>query len=233
MARIAPRIAIATACYNHAHFLGEALESIEASTVEDWELVVVDDGSTDDSLGVALSYAEQNPRIRVLTFPENRGLAAAHNAAVRATSAPWLVKVDADDRIAPTYLEAILAAAAEDPTRNVIFSGARVFGNELYDYVYPPFDPARMIDTLMIPGPAAYRRPLWEAVDGQDESLRGCEDWDFWVRAELAVGLRPYQLPGFLWEYRSHDGPRVSRDATPRLDEYKAHMRTHRAKAGR
>lgn len=224
----APRLAIVTACYQHAHYLAECMASVRAQTCPAWEHVVVIDGATDQSEAVARAEAAKDARVTVLVHPENRGLAAAHNTGVRATSAPWLLKVDADDTIAPAYVERILAVAeGPEPRPNVVFSWARVFDGpgRPFVYRYPRFNPAGMIERLMIPGPAAYRRELWEGVGGQDESLRGAEDWDFWIRAELAVGLRVHQIPAPLWNYRDHVGPRVSREAVKRLPEYQERWR--------
>jgi len=109
----------------------------------------------------------------------------------------------------------------------VIFSPCQHFGARRDQYVYPRFDPARMIDVFMIPGPAAFRKELWEAVGGYDESMRSAEDWDFYIRAQLAVGLVPHQLPSPRWFYRMHDGQRASTEGMARLPELQRYWRGH------
>jgi len=225
----APRLSVITACYQHGKFLSECIASVLGQTEENIEHILIDDGSTDDSWSIMQCAEESNPgRVRIFTQLENCGLAASQNFGVDLAWSPWILKVDADDTISPTYVEEILAAAAEDPRRNVIFSPAHVFGAG-HDsvYRYPAFDAARMIDTFMIPGPAAFRKELWAEVGGYDESMRSAEDWDLYVRAHLAVGLVPHQLPNARWHYRQHPGVRASAHGMQRLPNLRTYWRGH------
>jgi glycosyltransferase involved in cell wall biosynthesis len=221
-----PKLSVITACYNHGHFLEESMRSVLAQTERDIELIVIDDGSTDNSLEVAVRVQKQDMRIRVFASPENRGLAHSQNFGIYAARAPWVLKVDADDAIGSTYVAEILAAAAADPRRNLIFSPC--FDGSLQNvYRYPAFDAARMIDTFMIPGPAAFQKALWAAVGGYDETMRSAEDWDLYIRAQLAVGLVPHQLPEARWFYRRHSGPRASAEGIAKLPELQRYWRGH------
>jgi glycosyltransferase involved in cell wall biosynthesis len=202
-----PRLAIHIACWNYGHFLREALDSARAQTEPDLEIVVVNDGSTDDTAAIAADAAAQDPRVRVLTNPAPGGLARARNQAMRASTAPWCLKLDADDRFEPTYVERILRVVTRRPEATCIFSPARVFGESApTTYVYPVWDAARVAEQLLIPGPAAFPRALWAAIGGFDEAVRRSEDWDFWVRATRGPGLVPVQLDVPLWWYREHAG---------------------------
>ena len=174
----APRLSVITACFNHAHYLPECIASVRAQTEAAIEHVIIDDASPDGARGVAESAAARDPRVRVLVNAENRGLAYSQNRGIEAARADWVLKVDADDTISATYVEKILQAADTKPSVNVIFSPAHLFGARDEVYRYPSFDPSRMIDRLMIPGPAAFRKELWSAVGGYDETMRSAEDWD-------------------------------------------------------
>src|SRR6476469_3796172 len=160
-----PKLSVLTCCYNHKQFLRESMESVLASD-EDIELIFVDDGSTDASLTLAREMALHDDRIITIRLRRNSGLACALNIAARASSSDWLLKVDADDKIDPRYISSILNAAEMLSELNVIFSPARLFGLENSDYTYPNFDPRKMIDEFLIPGPAAFRYELWRAVGG-------------------------------------------------------------------
>ncbi len=217
-----PKLSVITACYNHGQYLEESMRSVLAQTERDIELIVVIDGATDNSWDVAVRVQKQDMRVRVYANPENRGLAYSQNLGIRLAKSPWVLKVDADDAIGSTYVAEILAAADADPRRNIIFSPC-FDGSLSRVFRYPAFDPRRMIDQFQIPGPAAFRVALWDAVGGYDESMRSAEDWDFYVRAQVAVGLVPHQLPEPRWFYRQHSGPRASREGIaklPRLQEY-------------
>jgi glycosyltransferase involved in cell wall biosynthesis len=222
-----PKLSIITACYNHGQYLAECISSVRGQTEPDIEHIVVIDAATDNSEDVALSAMGFVPNLRVWINKENRGLAASQNIGIHYAESPWVLKVDADDKIAPTYVEEILAAADADPSRNVIFSPCQHFGARTDVFRYPSFDPARMIDTFMIPGPAAFQKVLWAAVGGYDETMRSAEDWDFYIRAQIAVGLTPHQLPAPRWFYRMHAGPRASAEGMAKLPELQRYWRGH------
>jgi glycosyltransferase involved in cell wall biosynthesis len=222
-----PKLAVITSVYNHGQYLAECIASVRAQTEKDIEHVIVIDGATDDSSEIAERAALDDERVIVWHNHKNQGLAYSLNFGIDTTRAPWVLKVDADDRIAPTYVEEILAAADADPRRNVIFSPCQHFGARSDVYTYPAFDPRRMVNAFLIPGPAAIRKALWATVGGYDETMRFAEDWDFFIRAQLAVGLVPYQLPHPRWFYRMHSGQRASAEGIANLSELQRYWRGH------
>ena len=226
---MSPKVSVITACFQHGHYLPECIASVLAQTERDIEHIVVIDGATDNSYAVAMWARDTDPRVRLVVNPCNLGLAASQNIGIAAARAPWVLKVDADDKIDSRYVEVILQAAQEDERRNVIFAPARHFGQRTDVFVYPPFDPAAMIDRFMIPGPAGFKKELWTQVGGYDESMRSAEDWDFYIRAQLAVGLVPHQIreEGLYWWYRVHNGPRASDEGRARLAELQRYWRGH------
>ena len=225
-----PPIAVITTCYNDAAFVCEMLESVQASTIPDYEHVCVDNGSHDASGAIMDDYAAQDSRIRVIHLAENIGLAGGMNVAVASIRAPWLLKLDADDRIRPAYLELILDVVRKQPYVNCIFSPALMFGHGYempVTYRYPPFNGARMIDHFMVPGPSAWPLALWIALGGLDERMETGEDWDFAVRADRLVGLRCAQLANAEFEYRQHAAERMHDIGMRSIDALKAHLRVH------
>ena len=228
--RVMPKLSVITACYNHGQYLGECIDSVLAQTEQDIEHIIVIDGATDNSLDVAVQYEEKDERVCVWRNTKNKGLAASQNIGIQAATSPWVLKVDADDKIDARYVEHILRAADADPSRNVIFAPAHHFGDRSHVFTYPPFDPVKMVDTFMIPGPAGFRKSLWEAVGGYDETMKSAEDWDFYIRAQLAVGLVPHQIrePADLyWWYRVHNGPRASASGMSRVAQLKRYWKGH------
>jgi glycosyltransferase involved in cell wall biosynthesis len=221
------RLSVITSCYNHGRYLPECIASVCAQTERAIEHVIVIDDATDDSFAIAEDASRADERVLVCRNPRNFGLAYSLNLGILHATSPWVLKVDADDAIAPTYVEEILAAADANPRRNVIFSPCRHMGARTDVYTYPRFDPARMIDTLMIAGCAALRRDLWAAVGGYDETMRFAEDWDLYIRAERAVSLVPHQLPEPRWSYRVHSGLRASHEGMANLPALQAYWRGH------
>lgn len=223
-----PKLSVITACYQHGKYLRQSAESVLVQTEANIELIIVNDGSPDNTAEVMQEIAASDARVLTITNATNRGLAFSQNAGIEAASAPWVLKNDADDYIAPTYVEKILAAAAADPLRNIIYSPARLFGLVDRVYRYKDFDAATMIDVFQIPGPSAFRKAMWEAVGGYDETMRSGEDWDLYVRAQQVVGLVPHQLSEPLWFYRQHGGVRASDHGIARLPHLRAYWREHR-----
>jgi glycosyl transferase family 2 len=205
---VSPRVAVVIPVYNLARFVGEAIESVLAQTLppDQLEIVVVDDGSTDDSAAVVARY---EPRVRVVR-QANRGLAAARNAGIRASSAPWLTFLDADDRVLPEKLAAQLALADARPDVGLVYTGVIHVdedGRPLPQRGWATFEgdvlPRLVLGNLIHPLVALVRRADVDAVGGFDETLRGrgAEDWDLWLRVSLR-GVRWGLVDRPLAEYR-------------------------------
>jgi glycosyltransferase involved in cell wall biosynthesis len=222
-----PLLSVITCVYNHGHYLAESIASVAKQTEKDIEHVIVIDGATDDSSEIAERAARDDDRVIVWHNHKNFGLAYSQNFGIETATSPWVMKVDADDFIGSTYVAEIIHAANEDHSRNVIFSPCQHVGARTDVYRYPAFNPARMIDSLMIAGCAAVRRDVWQAVGGLDESMPFAEDWDFYIRAQLAVGLVPHQLAEPRWSYRQHNGPRASAEGVANLPKLQRYWRGH------
>jgi glycosyltransferase involved in cell wall biosynthesis len=120
------RVSVIVPCYNYGRFLPETLDSVLAQTFSDWECVVVDDGSTDDSREVARRYAERDPRIRLIEL-QHVGVSGARNAGIRATTAEYLQFLDSDDLLVPEKLELQTRFFAEHPESDVVYGNVAYF----------------------------------------------------------------------------------------------------------
>jgi glycosyltransferase involved in cell wall biosynthesis len=201
-----PHLAVITPSYNDAAFLSECVTTVAASARHAGircEHAVVDDGSTDETQTVLGALRAQHP-LFVHRFPVNRGASAAMNAAVRLTSAPWLLTLAADDVVPLGALAMVRVAMQAFPTANVFYSDCPMFGARDDVYRPSPFSREELRLRSIIPGCAVFRRTLWEAVGGFDVALRSAMDWDFWVRADYVVGLEPVKLEAPLFRYRRH-----------------------------
>jgi glycosyltransferase involved in cell wall biosynthesis len=191
--------------YNGAAFVREALDSVLGQVMPPAEVIVVDDGSTDDTHEVLLSFG---PAIRVVRQP-NQGLAAARNAGVARATQPLFAFCDADDCWTTGKLQRQVAVMEADPTIEAMFGHVREFvdvrlssfpGVELrnpVDYV-----PARMAPAMLI------RRLAFDRVGPFDPTLRAGHFMEWLVRAELA-GLVSTMLPDVVLLRRLHGGNRT------------------------
>ena len=195
-----PRVSVLMPCFNHGNFLEEAIGSVVAQTFSDWEIIVVDDGSTDPSTLACLEELKA-PNTQVLRT-ENRGLPAARNLAASHASGSLFCALDADDRLAPAWFEKGVAALDADPRLAFVSHWLQAFGDETWTWTPASCDLPALLARNTVNGAALVRRDAFTAVGGYDESMReGCEDWDLWLRL-VERGLRGVIIPEILFHYR-------------------------------
>ena len=201
-----PLVTIAIACYDQGRFLGEAIESALGQTYPHIEVVVVDDGSTDDTPTVATRYAG----VRLVRQP-NAGLSAARNTGLRVAEGAFVVFLDADDRLCPYAVAAGLACFEEYP-ESAFVSGdhvrIRADGTHLaaHDPPAPDTDPYRRLlrgNYIGMHATVMYRRVVLAAAGGFDPSLPACEDYDVYLRLARAHPIAAHEA--IVAEYRIHE----------------------------
>lgn len=201
-------VSVVIPAYNYAHFLGDCIDSVVTQIGVAFEIVVVDDGSTDDTADVARRYGE---RVRYV-YQDNQGLSAARNTGIRESSGEFLTFLDADDGLAPGALAGRARLLKADPTAFAVCRN-RVFGDKNSPHAsvsggrWALF--TEHLDThlcrLNIAPPHAimFHRAMAEAVGDFDVALRGCEDYDYWLRA-CGAGYVPRYAESGTVRYRVH-----------------------------
>ena len=195
-----PKVSVVLTCYNLGRYLDEAIESVLAQTFQDFEIVVVNDGSTEaQTLQLLSEY--RRPKTRVVPI-ENRGLSGARNEGIRQTTGKYVCTLDADDRLEPTYFEKAVAVLDRDPSVAFVSHWLKTFGYEEREWKPESADFPALLDMNSINGAALVRRDALMAVGLFDETMRsGCEDWDLWI-SMVERGLRGTILPEILFFYR-------------------------------
>jgi glycosyltransferase involved in cell wall biosynthesis len=207
-----PAVSVITPAYNAAPFIAETLDSVRGQTLDDWELVIVDDGSTDGTTDLIADYQERDGRIRLL-HQANAGPSSARNHAMRAARGAFFAFLDSDDTWEPQYLERQLAVFREYPDTHLVTGVARYRGGPRDGRPMRPFasgypvlalrdiiedDTAVFIMTL-------FRREVFDTIGGLDESQWRSEDYDFWLRAAVS-GFVFRRNPQPLGRYRVREG---------------------------
>ncbi len=208
-----PTFSVIVAAYQVAHLIGDAIESALAQELPPYEIVVCDDGSTDDLEGALAPYRD---RI-VLLRKRNGGEASAKNAAARAARGEFVAILDADDVFAPDRLKALADAAAARPDLDILTTDAYlvVNGRPVRRCYEPGFSfevedqRQGILERNFIFGLAAVRRERLVQVGGFDESIRYTADWDCWLRMILD-GSRAGLVPRPLAHYRLRAGSLTS-----------------------
>lgn len=174
-----PLISVIVPCYNQSIYMDECLQSVLDQTYQNWECIMVNDGSPDNTEEVAMRWVEKDSRFNYL-YKENGGLSSARNAGIERAKGEWILPLDCDDKIGSQYLE--LAAKQFDKDYTVIYCEGEKFGKETGKMDLPLFSPQGLAYNNQIFCTAFYKKKNWKKVDGYDTNLvYGLEDWEFWI----------------------------------------------------
>ena len=212
-----PRFSVVVPAYEAQSTLGETLDAILAQSFSDWECVVVDDGSTDDTLPIATGYAQRDPRFRVV-HQSNQGTAGAYNAGVSAAVGDFVVICSADDILLAEHLSKMSAFIDSEVGYDIYSSSGYYWWPGEYRDIPDGLDERWEVHSLDLSDVirkcfysvgATYRRELHAAVGGYRLGVFG-EDYDFWLRA-LASGARHRYLPDKLSLFRMSSSQKSSK----------------------
>ena len=208
-----PTVSVIMPAYNARPYLADAAHSVLRQTYRDLELIVVDDGSTDGTGGVAETIKLDEPRRVVVISQPNRGPAAARNAGLKAARGEFIALLDSDDIWEPPFLERQLAILDAQPDVDLVTGNGWSLGGPRHGtLVHPHPDPRPPVTlaTLITDEEAVFvmtvfRRRVFESIGGFDETPGTSEDFDYWLRAALA-GFRFARNDEPLAWYRRRDG---------------------------
>jgi glycosyltransferase involved in cell wall biosynthesis len=194
-----PDVSIIVPCYNGGRFLDGLMAALDRQTFRDFEIIIIDDGSTDEL--TARKLAELKDRVRVIRQP-NGGLPAARNSGARAARAAIMMMHDCDDTIEPSYLAETVPVLQSAPSDVAIaFTHTQLVGGRsgVVTYYFNRFD---LLFGNVIGAGVLVRKKCWSAVGGYDETMRGgYEDWDFNLRL-VEAGFRGIEIAKPLFNYR-------------------------------
>jgi glycosyltransferase involved in cell wall biosynthesis len=206
-----PAVSVIMPAYNVASYIGEAIESVLAQTHRDFELLVVDDGSIDDTAAIAARFAASDARVTLIR-QANRGISGARNQALRCCTGEVLAVLDSDDVWEPEFLAAQLEILRARPDVDIVTGNGWFLGSRLHGRpVRPTPDPRPQPDLASIIADeqavfimSVMRRRVYETIGPFDESMRTNEDYDFWLRA-AAAGFTFFRNDRPLAHYRRRD----------------------------
>jgi glycosyltransferase involved in cell wall biosynthesis len=206
MRKLMPRVTLVIPCYDLGQFLDEAVDSALGQTYADYEILIVDDGSTDPAT-VRLLDDYRRPRARVLRT-EHRGVVAARNLAIAEARGEYLSFFDADDKLHPEFLARTTDALDRDPSLAFASCWVRLFGDEDWEWRPERCDLPTLLHDCSVATGALVRREAVRAVGGFDPQMElGHEDWDLWITL-AERGYAGTILPEVLFYYRRRAGSR-------------------------
>ncbi|MGA1977587.1 MAG: glycosyltransferase [Bacteroidales bacterium] len=208
-----PVVSVIIPCFNQGKFIDDALESVFSQTFKDFEIIIINDGSTDDyTIEKLTNYKKPNTKV---IHTENNGLSAARNTGFKLSRGKYIQFLDADDILSPEKFELQLEVFNSHPDIDVCYSGFKLFdiqSNEFKFFIEKEFlGPDPLIDFLFkwerglsIPIHCGlFKRSIWDAKLPFNEELNAKEDWLMWCSL-AAIGKRIYYLNKELAVYRLH-----------------------------
>lgn len=217
---VKPAVSVILTTHNYGRFLDQSVRSVLDQTFQDFELIIVNDGSTDNTPAILERHAK-DPRLTIVTLP-GVGLAAACNAGIRRSQGRYLLRLDADDFLDPHALAVMVETLECRPDVGLVYPDYHTVDEQGrflgYVRVLRVQEGARLLDASPLAGGALYRRACYDAIGGYNETLRYQEDLDFWLR--YTERFRAYGVGLPLLFYRQHSGSmsknRINRSAARR-----------------
>ncbi|MFQ6601622.1 glycosyltransferase family 2 protein [Flavobacterium sp. C3NV] len=175
------KVSIIVPCYNQAQYLDEALQSVLDQTYKNWECIIINDGSPDNTMEIAENWIAKDKRFKYY-YQENAGVSSARNLGITNALGEYILPIDGDDKIAKDYINHAIEAFEKDISLKVVYCKAEKFGDENGEWKLPPFSLQSLALDNMIFCSALYKKTDWERVEGYDNRmLDGLEDWEFWI----------------------------------------------------
>lgn len=195
-------VSVIVPAYNASAFLEETIDSILASTYSALDVVIVDDGSSDNTWALAQELATKHSRVRAFTQP-NKGVSAARNKALSEAIGTYILPIDADDLISPTYISEAVKVLDNQLNVKVVYAKAEFFGMRQGAWKLPQYSLHKLAMHNQIYVSALYRKKDALEFGGYCETILGREDWEFWI-SMLKTGGEVVQLNQVGLFYRIH-----------------------------
>ena len=175
------QISIIVPCYNQAQYLGECLESVLNQNFQEWECIIVNDGSTDNTDEIASIWIQKDNRFKYI-HKQNGGLSSARNAGIEIAVGEFILPLDADDKISANYCKFALAEFQKDDNLKVVYCKAEKFGTQSGLWILQDFSLENLAISNVIFCSALFKKLDWKLVGGYDVNMiYGYEDWDLWI----------------------------------------------------
>lgn len=201
-----PHVSIIVPCYNQAEYLSECLQSVLDQNYTNWECLIVNDGSSDNTERIALQWTTKDTRFKYFR-KENGGLSNARNFGIIESKGKYILPLDCDDKIGKDYVKLGVSILNNDDSIGVVYCNARFFGVNHRRWILPTFDKKYLLCSNLLFCSAIYRKKDWELIGGYDENMKyGWEDWEFWINLIYSLNRNVHKLKyeGFYYRQKAN-----------------------------
>jgi len=179
--KLNPMVSVIVPAYNQGRYIAETIKSIIAQKYLNWECIIIDDGSTDNTEIVAMGIIDGDKRFKYIK-QKNRGLSTARNNGILQSQGEFLLPLDSDDLISPLYIQDAVGIFLRNPETKLVYCEAEYFGERVGKWQLLEYSYERMLFANMIFCSAIYRREDYDKTNGYNANMKsGLEDWDFWL----------------------------------------------------
>ena len=203
-----PKVSVIIPCYNQGEYIEEAIDSVLSQSYQDFEIIVIDDGS-DDPGTISLLAGLQKNKTTVFTIA-NAGVAAARNFGISKSKGTYILPLDADDWIDSRFLSLAIPLLEQNTAYELIGTGVQYFGEMDQKEFLPLYEPQQHLLQNLFFNTSLFRRVSFDKLNGYDESFRlGWEDWEFYLRL-VSHQSQVFIINEYLYHYRIK---KISRNA--------------------
>lgn len=218
-----PLVSVIIPCYNQEQYLQEAVDSVLASTYENIEIIIVDDGSTENTKFLETFYASKTKIIH----QENQRLSIARNNGIKQSLGEYILPLDADDKIHPEYIEKAVNILETQSNIGIVYCEAEFFGEKKGKWKLKKYKFPDILWRNVIFCSAMFRKSDWEKTGGYKKEMKFCfEDWEFWITL-IENGAGVYQIPETLFYYRQNVSSMSKNVQNKKFDMIKQIIKLH------
>ena len=175
-------VSIVIPVYNAEKYIIETLESAINQTYKNTEIICADDLSTDNSRQIIKEFAKDHRKIKLINLDKNSKTSVARNIAIQNSNGEFILPLDADDLIDPTYIKKAIDIFTANPDVSVIYCRAKRFGSVNKSWKMPKYSKHYMVYQNIVHCSGVFRKSDWGRYNGYNENMKcGLEDWDFWL----------------------------------------------------
>lgn len=221
-----PLVSIVIPCYNQKDYIKNTLDSVKKQIYQNWECIIVNDGSTDNSIEIIKECTKDDNRFKIINKC-NEGVSVARNTAINVSKGEYILPLDGDDIITPSYISTAVSYFICNPKVKLVYCRAAFIGDREGEWQLPPYNFESLKWENSIFCSALFRRSDFEKSSGYNPNMKqGLEDWDFWL-SFLNQKDEVYKIPEILFYYRKHGATRNCRAVNQANETYGQLVENH------
>ena len=196
-----PIISIVIPCFNSEVTLDKTLNSVIGQEFQNWEALIINDGSTDDTEKIALEWVNKDKRFKYFS-KQNEGLGKTRNFGINKATGTYILPLDSDNLIERGFIQDAINVFENNPEIGVVHGHAEYFGDRTGIWLIEEFDLTNMLINNYIDACVIYKKELWQQVGGYDENMpyQGHEDWELWLAFGI-IDVKFYHLKKVTFKY--------------------------------